>query len=70
MSVDPEYEMLCAMATFTLTALATYTDEGVEELDAEEATHLMPVIIAFQMMVGDEDDDDGGDDYRVDGTVY
>lgn len=68
--VDPEFEMLCSMATFTLTALATYTENGEAELTGEQVAHLFPVIVAYHMMVGDDEDDDGGaSDYRVDDTL-
>jgi hypothetical protein len=68
--VDPEFEMLCAMATFTLTALSGYTDNGDEELTGEQIAHLFPVIMAYHMLIGDdEDDDSGASDYRVDDTL-
>lgn len=64
--------MLCSMATFTLTALATYTENGEAELSGEQAAYLFPVVVAYHTMVGSDDDDDdgGGDDFRVDDTLY
>lgn len=65
-----EYIITCTDAIEALCKIAEYTDDGEEELTAEEIQWLAVVQLSFYKAMGAGKEGDDGSGFRVDGTIY